>query len=170
MPIRIVCPAAERAELLVAALEGFSATVAGEDDTREVHVVVDAESSARLVDLFNAVGQWVADGKDETCQVFFGDSPYTLFAVDGKPNDPTQFLLQRTIQLQTALDTRVVIEQAKGVLAERFALSPDDAFTLLRGAARSSGRRIHDLAREVVETKETPPEIRRHLDRTRSGL
>jgi GAF domain-containing protein len=54
-------------------------------------------------------------------------------------------------QLQKALDSRVVIEQAKGVLAARHELNIDDAFQRLRERARNAGRRLHDVAREVVE-------------------
>jgi GAF domain-containing protein len=54
-------------------------------------------------------------------------------------------------QLQQALDTRVVLEQAKGVLAERYGIHPEDAFQHLRSAARRSQRKIHELARELVE-------------------
>jgi AmiR/NasT family two-component response regulator len=61
--------------------------------------------------------------------------------------------------LQRALDTRVVIEQAKGVLAERFGLDVPEAFQLLRMSARSNRMRLHDLAARVVESRETPPEI-----------
>jgi hypothetical protein len=55
-----------------------------------------------------------------------------------------------TGQLQLALNSRVVIEQAKGVLAERLQISADDAFEVLRGAARSRNRLLSDLAREVA--------------------
>ena len=65
-------------------------------------------------------------------------------------------LRARVGQLQTALDTRVVIEQAKGVLAERFGLPISDAFLLLRYAARSSRQNIHELANDVVSSRETP--------------
>jgi AmiR/NasT family two-component response regulator len=68
-------------------------------------------------------------------------------------------------QLERALESRVVIEQAKGVLAERFGLHVDDAFQLLRGASRSTGTRIHELARRVVMEPVTPPEI--ELERSR---
>ncbi len=61
-----------------------------------------------------------------------------------------------TGQLQLALNSRVVIEQAKGVLAERLQISPDDAFEVLRGAARSRNRLLSDLAREVATGPQTP--------------
>ena len=70
-------------------------------------------------------------------------------------------LMSRTAELQEALDSRVVIEQAKGVLAERLELTVDEAFFLLRYAARSSHRKLHDLARDVVGSSETPFEIQR---------
>ena len=53
-------------------------------------------------------------------------------------------------QLRQALDTRVVIEQAKGVLAHQHQVSTEQAFTLLRTRARSTGTRLSDLARDVV--------------------
>jgi transcriptional regulator with GAF, ATPase, and Fis domain len=57
-------------------------------------------------------------------------------------------------QLQTALNSRIVIEQAKGVIAERRQLDMDQSFTLLRGTARASNRRLSDLARAVVDGSE----------------
>jgi GAF domain-containing protein len=53
-------------------------------------------------------------------------------------------------QLQGALSSRVLIEQAKGVLAERLKVSPDDAFTILRTTARKQNRLLTDLAADVV--------------------
>lgn len=53
-------------------------------------------------------------------------------------------------QLQSALNSRVIIEQAKGVLAGRTQLDMDQAFALLRGHARAHGLRLTDLARAVV--------------------
>ncbi|HEY3409341.1 MAG TPA: GAF and ANTAR domain-containing protein [Propionicimonas sp.] len=53
-------------------------------------------------------------------------------------------------QLQGALDSRVIIEQAKGVVAERQGLSMGEAFEYLRRSARSSHRPIADVATETV--------------------
>lgn len=54
-------------------------------------------------------------------------------------------------QLQTALNSRIIIEQAKGVLAEKGDLDMDAAFAHLRGYARGNNLRLSDLARSVVE-------------------
>ncbi|ARZ69344.1 transcriptional regulator [Streptomyces albireticuli] len=68
-------------------------------------------------------------------------------------------LQQRTIeqgnvdkaQLQAALHSRVVIEQAKGVLAERWQVGLDEAFEALRSYARPRRLRMADLAQRVVQ-------------------
>lgn len=55
-------------------------------------------------------------------------------------------------QLEHALAARVVVEQAIGILAERGATPPRDAFESLRRVARRTGRRVHDLAKDVVRS------------------
>ena len=68
-----------------------------------------------------------------------------------------------TGQLQLALNSRVVIEQAKGVLAERLQISPDDAFEVLRGAARSRNRLLSDRPGKS-------PRVRRRRRATAAGF
>lgn len=63
-------------------------------------------------------------------------------------------LLERIAQLETALESRVVIEQAKGVLAERHGISTQQAFELLRRTARNTRRGIHELAAAIVASAE----------------
>ncbi|MFI1401120.1 GAF and ANTAR domain-containing protein [Streptomyces sp. NPDC020681] len=58
-------------------------------------------------------------------------------------------------QLQTALNSRVLIEQAKGKLAERQGIDMEQAFTALRGYARAHNRRLSDLARAFIDDTET---------------
>lgn len=53
-------------------------------------------------------------------------------------------------QLQSALDSRILVEQAKGVLAERRSISVDESFALLRGHARSTNSKLRDVAAAVV--------------------
>jgi GAF domain-containing protein len=63
-------------------------------------------------------------------------------------------------QLQTALNSRVVIEQAKGVIANTYGISPDEAFVRLRRYSRERGERIRDIAERVVNAKSfSGPEI-----------
>jgi GAF domain-containing protein len=57
-----------------------------------------------------------------------------------------------TEQLQTALNHRVIIEQAKGVLAQRGSLSMNEAFDRLRRYARNHNARLSEVARQVVDT------------------
>jgi len=53
-------------------------------------------------------------------------------------------------QLTHALNSRIVIEQAKGMIAEREDLNMEDAFSMLRNHARSHNLRLVDLSRDVV--------------------
>lgn len=55
-----------------------------------------------------------------------------------------------TSQLQHALTSRIVLEQAKGIIANAGGLEIDDAFTVLRGYARDHGRKLSEIAQEVV--------------------
>jgi transcriptional regulator with GAF, ATPase, and Fis domain len=59
---------------------------------------------------------------------------------------------QVTEQLQSALNTRVIIEQAKGMLAARSGgLTPEQAFTALRGYARTHHTRLSNLAHGIID-------------------
>lgn len=56
-------------------------------------------------------------------------------------------------QLETGLQSRTVIEQAKGYLAAYHAISIDEALTVLRTHAHNTRRDIHDVAAEIVGRK-----------------
>jgi len=81
-------------------------------------------------------------------------------------------------QLQTALNSRVVIEQAKGKLAERLGVDMDHAFSLLRNFARARNLRLSDLAESFVDGSEaladlaasTPPQPRPDAQQVRRRL
>jgi GAF domain-containing protein len=87
-------------------------------------------------------------GQDE-CRVVQGLADIATIAI----------LQERTIaraealteQLQSALNSRIVIEQAKGALARIEGVSVDEAFEVLRTRARASRKRLVDVAAEVLE-------------------
>jgi transcriptional regulator with GAF, ATPase, and Fis domain len=95
----------------------------------------------------------------------FCSSPGALSAADIRTGQALAdvatigILAQRTVhqtellstQLQNALNSRVTIEQAKGVLAERRGVTVDAAFNLLRAHARNNNLRLSDLARDVAQ-------------------
>jgi ABC-type uncharacterized transport system YnjBCD ATPase subunit len=71
----------------------------------------------------------------------------------------TEASMNRRAQLETALRTRVAIEQAKGVLAERHGLELDEAFEVLRRAARANRMKLHDLVARVRPGAPDPSEL-----------
>ena len=70
-------------------------------------------------------------------------------------------------QLQGALNSRIVIEQAKRFLAERLSVTVDDGFSIMRRYARSNHRKLTDVATDITAgrldlarppaSRETPP-------------
>jgi hypothetical protein len=91
-------------------------------------------------------------------------SPAGRPAKSDQPLDELAQLKLNVKQLEHALAARVVVEQAIGVLTERQGSSPRDAFERLRKVARSRGRKVHELAREVVQSATDhavplPPEL-----------
>jgi hypothetical protein len=73
-------------------------------------------------------------------------------------------------QLEHALTARIRIEQAIGVLAERHRIRPRQAFEQLRSAARNRGRRVIDIAADVVASASNPLlQLPEELSRQRTG-
>lgn len=64
-----------------------------------------------------------------------------------------------TEQLQGALNSRVIIEQAKGAIAQAHGVSVDQAFVILRSYARSNNRRLGEVANAVVTNLASIPEL-----------
>ncbi|MFB8773013.1 GAF and ANTAR domain-containing protein [Streptomyces broussonetiae] len=72
----------------------------------------------------------------------------------------------RAGQLEQALSSRVRIEQAKGMLAERWGTAPDDAFTALRRYARRHRLPLERVAQSVVEGTADDAALRRESGQT----
>ena len=66
---------------------------------------------------------------------------------------------ERRAQLEHALESRIAIEQAKGIVAERYGLDVEEAFALIRQAARSHRMKLSDLVAEIRPGQETSAEL-----------
>lgn len=102
-----------------------------------------------------------ADEPDLTSAMVLADLLAQDFEPTGRParpdgDDEVARLRAAVVQLEHALTARVTVEQAIGVLAERQHLTPRAAFEKLRKAARSRGRKVHELARMVVASVNDP--------------
>jgi AmiR/NasT family two-component response regulator len=71
--------------------------------------------------------------------------------------------------LRTALASRIVVEQAKGVLIERLDLPPEAVFELLRAAARRSRRTVHAIGAEILASRTSPAYIEREISHLMRG-
>jgi ANTAR domain len=71
--------------------------------------------------------------------------------------------------LRIALASRIVIEQAKGVLIERLDLPPEAVFELMRSVARRSRRKVQDIAAEILTTRVSPEYIESEIRHLRRG-
>jgi GAF domain-containing protein len=96
---------------------------------------------------------WSAEG--ELALLAFTDLAALLIASMMQSQEKSEL----ATQLQGALDSRQIIEQAKGVLVGRHGISPRAAFEQLRAQARSERRKVATLCAEVVEnaTRPAPP-------------
>lgn len=72
-------------------------------------------------------------------------------------------------QLQTALNSRVIIEQAKGYVAAVIRQSPEVTFELLRSYARSHNRRLYDVCHDVVSQVLSIEEVTSETRRKKAG-
>ena len=62
-------------------------------------------------------------------------------------------------QLTHALNSRIILEQAKGIVAERLGLDMERSFATLRNHARSNNLRLGDVARSIIDGSLAPSEL-----------
>lgn len=113
-----------------------------------------AETIGALV-LFRAASGPLPDGTAELAQALADVS--TIGVLQRRARRQRE---QLTDQLQTALESRVLVEQAKGLLAERWQVSVDAAFTALRRHARTRRIRLADLAQGLLDRTVDAAELR----------
>jgi hypothetical protein len=88
-----------------------------------------------------------------------GGSVEEASAAIGRLLSVTEAAYERRAQLEHALQSRVAIEQAKGIVAERYGLELDEAFQAIRRAARSNRIKLHDLVHMIRPGEPTPNQL-----------
>jgi AmiR/NasT family two-component response regulator len=79
-------------------------------------------------------------------------------------------LVLENAQLRTALASRIVNEQAKGVLIERLDLRADEVFPLMRAAARRARMNLHDLSEQIIQSRANIEYIEHELAHLRKTM
>lgn len=127
---------------------------AGVLSTLSVPLVVH-DSPVGALNLYAASAHAFADGHRARMRAFasFASGAFTL--LQDRVSDA-----RLTAELQEALASRSVIDQALGVLMTQRRLDADEAFTLLRDTSSRSNRKVRDLAAEIVEQASGKPLVR----------
>jgi hypothetical protein len=148
--LRIENSSRAHAQSLRRLLTDYTAEVVQRDGAWQVEVQL-GELGTLLLKLFDSLGSWLDSEQVDSLLLHFDERQYTLLrpSKDRLP-DSGAFLLERIAQLETALSSRIVIEQAKGILARALDLGVAEAFEKLRLTARSNGVKLHDLAAAIV--------------------
>ena len=108
-------------------------------------------STIGAMGLFRRADAPFTSDEDAIAQAFADIATILLFNVDEIPN---QLVAQR---LQQALASRVLIEQAKGVLADSHNISVAEAFELLVDTANELNQSLTDWAAQVIQHAQVPP-------------
>ena len=148
--LRIENSSRAHAESLHRVLADYKTELVQQNGSWQVEVEL-GELTEVLLELFDTVGSWFDSEQVDSLLLSFGERQYTLLRPSKERLcDSNAFLLERVAQLETALKTRIVIEQAKGILAHAFNISMDQAFDVLRQTVRNRATKLHDLAVRIV--------------------
>lgn len=148
--LRIQNGSRAHAESLHLLLADYKTNVVQEDGAWQIEVDL-GDLATLLIALFNTLGTWLEAEQIDSLFLHFDQRQFTLLRPSSeRVHDSAAFLLERVAQLETALNSRIVIEQAKGILARALNINTDQAFDVLRQTARNRGAKLHDLAARIT--------------------
>jgi ANTAR domain len=157
--IRLDASSRTHAESLQQAFPDYDSELVKENGSWQVELTLGQEAKL-LLSLFETMHGWLLQEKLASMIIHFDDRAFTLLRpTNGDAPEPKEFLLERVAQLQAALESRIVIEQAKGILAGRLQITVEQAFELIRGTARQRGLNVHQFAADIVEHPHSPEAI-----------
>jgi hypothetical protein len=138
------------AESLNRVLSDYETDLVHDDGSWRVEVEL-GELTQVLLELFDTIGSWFDAERVESLLLSFGERQYPLLRPSkSRVYNSNAFLLERCAQLETALQTRIVIEQAKGIVSRTLDIGVEHAFDLLRKSVRDRGMKLQDLAAKIV--------------------
>jgi GAF domain-containing protein len=105
---------------------------------------------------------WKRVGELEEPGVQLGQALADMTAIGISQQRATGRAAEYAQQLQHALDARLIVEQAKGILAERHHVDLSTALRFLRGYARDHNLKLRDVARQIT-VGDTPEPLRQRL-------
>ena len=171
MVIRVGAPETETDGLVAELARVFGRESVSLAPAGEIQVSTRGEYGA-LIQSLEVVQRWLEEAPVPSAEIFVDGRAYKLEGSRGSlaavlqrsmngadsgdsGGDPQTMraLQQENRQLRTALESRIVIEQAKGALSVTHGVAPDEAFELLRRQARSERRDIHLVAVKVLLNK-----------------
>ena len=148
--LRIENSSRSHAESLGSALARYQTQLVGLEGRWQLEVDL-GDLGPTLLDLFGAIAGWLDESRVASLLLHFDSRTFTLLRpTNGHASDSVEFLLERVAQLETALESRIVIEQAKGIVAHACGVNLPGAFELIRGAARSQRVELHAVAVAIV--------------------
>jgi transcriptional regulator with GAF, ATPase, and Fis domain len=107
-----------------------------------------------VIGVFSAAGHRIDDGQIRLAQVLAEAAAVAILQLRALRDS-----VEAARQLREALVSRIFVEQAKGALAARLDITPDAAFGLLRGYARTNGVLLAEVAGATVRGELTPQEL-----------
>jgi ANTAR domain len=150
--VRIENSSRAHAESLRVRLADYKPELVQQDGVWQVEVRL-GELGTLLVKLFDSIGSWLDSEQVDSLLLHFDQRQYTLLRPSKERlQDSNSFLLERVAQLETALRSRIVIEQAKGIIARALGVRIDQAFSVLRKSARDRGMKLHDLSARITSS------------------
>ncbi len=148
--LRIENSSRAHAESLGSALGRYQTELVSLDGRWQLEIDLGDPGSA-LLELFDAIASWLEESRVDSLLLHFDARSFTLLRpARDRTSDSAAFLLERVAQLETALESRIVIEQAKGIVAHACGVDVSGAFELIRRAARSQRIELHTIAGAIV--------------------
>jgi ANTAR domain len=148
--VRIACRRRAEADSLQQALRPVLSRLSTLGEPWYVELHPDESDAQSFAALLGTLTDWLDRTRLASLTIEVDNRTCALVRTAGDELLEPGSLMVRISELETALESRTTIEQAKGVLVGRFGVDPQTAFDALRRTARDAGTPLRDVAQRVV--------------------